>query len=135
MCSLCKMIPNSHSFHKIAETTILYYYTCPAQAIFYDDVKSIMDHYVSVLNDMPKKEWVWIFDSTGFTFVHAMQVNVAIEIAKLITQFSTHLKKIIVIHPTMYVTLTHTLVLPFLNSKIKDIIEIDYTSTVEQLIL
>jgi hypothetical protein len=109
---------------------IIYYYTCPSQAILYYDVTGIVDHYDGVLSEMPEnKEWVWIFDSDGFAFRHAMQTNVAIELAKLISnKFSKNLKKIIIINPTFYITITHKMIMPFLNNKVRDIIEINYES-------
>jgi hypothetical protein len=108
---------------------IIYYYTCPAQAIMYYDVKGIIDHYNGVLSEIPEnKEWIWIFDSKGFGFTHAIQTNVAIELSHLITKFSKNLKKIIIINPTFYITITHKIIMPFLNQKVKDIIEINYES-------
>jgi hypothetical protein len=59
-----------------------------------------------------------------------MQTRVAIELAKLISsKFSKNLKKIIIINPTFYITLTHKMIIPFLNSKVRDIIEINYETT------
>lgn len=128
-CPICTVWPYSHSLIKMAEKNeIFYYYTCPSQATMYNDVKGILSHYDGVLSEIPEnKEWVWIFDSVGFGFTHAMQFNVAIELSQLIsTKFSKNLKKIIIINPTYYITITHTIVMPFLNQKLKDIIEIDY---------
>lgn len=132
ICPLCQLIPSSHSLKKVAERKgIIYYYTCPAQATLYYDVIGIINHYDGVLSEMQSdKEWVWIFDSLGFGLNHAMQTNVAIELTKLIsTKFSKNLKKIIIINPSFYVTITQKLIIPFLNTKIKDIIEINYVST------
>ena len=132
LCPLCKLIPSSHSLTKVLEKKeIIYYYTCPSQAILYYDVKGIVNHYDGVLSEIPEnKEWVWIFDSLGFSLTHAMQTNVAVELAQLITKkFSKNLKKIIIINPTFYITMTHKMIMPFLNNKIKDIIEINYEST------
>ena len=132
ICPLCQLVPSSHSLKKVAERKgIIYYYTCPAQATLYYDVIGIMNHYDGVLSEMQSdKEWVWIFDSLGFGLNHAMQTNVAIELTKLIsTKFSKNLKKIIIINPSFYVTITQKLIIPFLNTKIKDIIEINYVST------
>ena len=129
ICPLCQLIPSSHSLKKVAERKgIIYYYTCPAQATLYYDVIGIVNHYDGVLSEMPEnKEWVWIFDSLEFTLNHAMQTNVAKELAKLIsTKFSKNLKKIIIINPTFYTKITHTMLMPFLNNKVKDIIEINY---------
>jgi len=128
ICPLCKLQPSSHSLTKLLEKKgIMYYYTCPSQATLYYDVNGILDHYDGVLSEMPEnKEWVWIFDSLGFSLVHAIQINVAIELAKLISnKFSKNLKKIIIINPTFYITITHKMIMPFLNNKVKDIIEIN----------
>ena len=131
-CPLCKLQPFSHSLKKVLDNKgIIYYYTCPSQAILYYDVEGIINHYDGVLSEMPEnKEWVWIFDSLDFSINHAMQTNVAIAVAKLISnKFSKNLKKIIIINPTFYITLTHKIIMPFLNNKIRDIIEINYEST------
>ena len=65
-----------------------------------------------------KKEWVWIVDGEGFGFTHAMQINVAIELTKFISKFS-NLKKIIILNPTIYITMTHNILMPFLNLTIE----------------
>ena len=133
ICPLCELQPSSHSLTKVLEKNgIIYYYTCPSQAILYYDVKGIINHYDGVLSDTEgteNKEWVWIFDSLGFSIIHAMQTRVAIELAKLISnKFSKNLKKIIIINPTFYITITHKMIMPFLNDKVKDIIEINSES-------
>ena len=131
-CPLCKIMPSSHSLTKVLEKKgIIYYYTCPSQAKLYYDVKGIINHYDGVLSEMPEnKEWVWIFDSLDFSLIHATQTNVAIELAKLISnKFSKNLKKIIIINPTFYITITHKMCMAFLNNKVRDIIEINYEST------
>ena len=130
-CPLCELMPSSHSLTKLVEKKgIIYYYTCPAQALLYYDVKGIINHYDGVLSEIPKnKEWVWIFDSLDFSIIHAMQINVAIELSKLISKkFSRNLRKIIIINPTFYIELTHKMILPFLNNKLKEIIEINHDS-------
>ena len=132
VCQICKLLPSSHSLTKMTEKKgIIYYYTCPSQAILYYDVKGIISHYDGVLSEMPEnKEWVWIFDSLDFTIMHAMQTNVAIQLAKLISsKFSKNLKKIIIINPTFYIAITHKMIMPFLNNTVKDIIEINYETT------
>ena len=139
ICPVCKLLPSSHSLTQVVEKKgIIYYYTCPAPAILYYDVDGIVSHYDGVLSDMPEnKEWVWIFDSSGFSICHAMQTNVAIELAKLISnKFSKNLKKIIIINPTFYITITHKMIMPFLNNKVRDIIEINYeTKCVEEIVV
>jgi CRAL/TRIO domain len=130
-CPVCNLQPSSHSLKKVLEEKeLIYYYTCPAKATLYYDVKGIVSHYDGVLSEVPEnKEWIWIFDSQDFGFIHAIQTNVAIELAKLIsTKFSKNLKKIIIINPTFYVTITHKMIMPFLSNKIRDIIEINHES-------
>ncbi len=138
-CPLCKIMPSSHSLTKVLDKKgIIYYYTCPAKAILYYDVNGIINHYNGVLSEIPEnKEWVWIFDSLDFGFIHAIQTSVAIELAKLIsTKFSKNLKKIIIINPTFYITITHKMIMPFLNNKVRDIIEINYDiKSVEEITL
>jgi len=132
ICPLCRLVPSSHSLTKMSEKNgIIYYYTCPSQAILYYDVTGIVNHYDGVLSEMPEnKEWVWIFDSAGFTFRHARQTNVAVELAKLISnKFSKRLKKIIIINPTFYIKISHAIVMPFLNNNVRDLIEINYETT------
>jgi hypothetical protein len=131
-------MPSSHSLTKLLEKKgIIYYYTCPSQAILYYDVEGIINHYNGVLSEIPEnKEWVWIFDSLGFTLKHAMQTNVAIELAKLISnKFSKNLKKIIIINPTFYITMTHKMLMPFLSETVRNTIEINYESTTSQEII
>ena len=102
------------------------------------DVTGIVNHYDGVLSEIPEnKVWVWIFDSAGFTFTHAKQTNVAIELAKLISnKFSKNLKKIIIINPTFYIKISHAIIMPFLNNKVRDIVEINYESKcAEEIIL
>jgi hypothetical protein len=84
----------------------------------YYDAPSII-HYKGVLNEIPgTQEWVWIFDSEGFHFEHAIQTTVAIDLAQLLSTF-TNLKKIIIINPTFYVKATYHLVMSFLNAPIE----------------
>jgi hypothetical protein len=138
ICPLCKLQPSSHSLTQVLEKKgIIYYYTCPSQAILYYDVKGIINHYDGVLSEIPEnKDWVWIFDSLGFSIIHAIEINVAIELTKLITnKFSKNLKKIIIINPTFYTTITHKMIMPFLNNKLQDIIEINYESKCVEEIL
>ena len=137
-CPLCKLRPFSHSLTKLLEKKgIIYYYTCPAQAILYYDVEGIVNHYDGVLSEIPEnKEWIWIFDSLGFGLIHALQTNVAIGIAKLISnKFSKNLKKIIIINPTFYITMTHKMIMPFLNETVRNMIEINYENTTSQEII
>ena len=129
ICGLCSLDPTSHSLTNLLEKdNTIYYYTCPSKARLYFDTYSIISHYDGALSEIPKsKQWVWIFDGDGFSFKHFLQIDVAIELAKLITKkFSDNLKKIIIINPTFYISSVHNIIKPFLNKKILSIIEINY---------
>lgn len=125
ICPLCTIDPLNHSLVKLKETdkTIIFY-SCPSQAKLYFDSEGIIHHYDGVLSEIPKnKKWIWIFDSNGFNLNHFMQINVGIQLAKLITnKFSNNLLNIIIINPTIYVSLTHNALKPFLNEKINQLI-------------
>lgn len=124
-CPLCAVDPSSHSLTKMEKNGLVYFYTCPAKATMYD-VKSILAHYNGVLSEIPDKEWIWIVDGEGFGVTHAMQTTVAIELTNLIsTKFSKNLKQIKIINPTFYITMMHTILMPFLNQKLRDIIELN----------
>ncbi len=116
-CPICAVNPSSHSLIKMGEKNgIVYYYTCPAKATMYD-AKSIINHYDGVLSEV-KKKWIWIVDGEGFGLTHAMQINVAIELAKFISKCN-NLNKIIIINPTIYITMMHKIVMPFVNINIE----------------
>ena len=128
-CPFCALDPLSHSLMEITESNnTLYYYTCPSKAKLYFDVKSILNHYDGVLSEIPEnKQWVWVFDSTDFNMKHFLQISVGIELAKLIsTKFSNNLQKIIIINPNMYILYVYRLVKPFLNKKLRSVIEMNY---------
>jgi len=131
VCPICNIMPTSHSLQKIERNGKLYIYTCPSKAVFYNDVKGILHHYQGVLSEIPEdQEWIWIFDGKDFGLMHAMNTSVAIELARLISTYH-NLKKIIIIHPTIYITMTHKLVMPFLG-KINDLIE--FNDSIEDII-
>ena len=128
-CPICSINPQAHSLMEVMEKeNTLYYYTCPSKADLYFDATSIINHYSGVLSEIPEnKQWVWVFDSSDFGLKHFLQMQVAIELAKLISlKFSKHLKRIIIINPSLYVSSTYNIIRPFLNEKIKSIIEINY---------
>lgn len=138
ICGLCSLNPSSHSLTKLSEKDdTLYYYTCPSNAILYFDTTGIINHYNGVLSEIPKnKKWVWIFDSNGFNLKHFLQIDVAVELAKLISKnFSDNLKKIIIINSTIYISSIYNIIKPFLNKKILSIIEINNDITTANDIL
>lgn len=130
-CPLCSINPQCHSLKKILEKEdTVYYYTCPSQAILYYDVEGIIKHYDGMLGEIPEnKKWVWIFDSSDFGLKHFLQTSVAIELAKLISnKFSSQLKKIIIINPTLYISITHKMILPFLSSHVREMIFMNHAA-------
>jgi hypothetical protein len=128
-CPFCALDPLSHSLMEITEyNNTIYYYTCPSKAKLYFDAKSILNHYDGVLSEIPEnKQWVWIFDSADFNMKHFLQIEVGIELAKLISsKFSGNLQKIIIINPNIYISSVYRLVHPFMNEKLRSIMELNY---------
>jgi hypothetical protein len=124
-CKICEDDPSSHSLKNIGTiNNITYYYTCPAEATKYNDVVGITEHYDGVLSENTNR-WRWIFDCNKFTSKHLLEINVGIELAKLISsKFSSSLDSIIIINPTWHILVVMRLVNPFLNSHMKSIIKI-----------
>jgi len=125
VCPLCRIDPLNHSLLKIKETdTTVTFYSCPSKAKLYFDCEGIINHYTGVLSEInPNKKWIWIFDSAGFNFNHFMQIEVGIQLAKLITtKFSSNLVKILIINPTIYISWTYNIIRPFLSKKVNEIV-------------
>lgn len=124
-CKICEDDPTSHSLKNMGVIdNITYYYTCPAKATKYYDTEGIIDHYDGVLSEN-KNKWTWVFDCEGFNTKHLLEINVGIQLAKLITnKFSHNLDKIIIINQTWHVKVVLDLLKPFMNKHMKSIITI-----------
>jgi hypothetical protein len=124
-CKICDNDPSSHSLKNIGTIdSITYYYTCPAKATKYNDVVGITEHYDGVLSENTNR-WIWVFDCNKFSAKHLLEINVGIQLAKLIsTKFSSTLDSIIIINPTWHILVVMRIVNPFLNSHMKSIIKI-----------
>jgi hypothetical protein len=132
ICKICQSEPNSHSFSKIKdEDNISVFYTCPAKSIKHDDHDGIMQHYTGMMDEHGDKPWIWIFDSIDFSIKHAMEIKIAISLAKLINYYSKNLKKIVILNPTWHIHVTLKLVLPFLSNDVKKLIKIDEKNSYE----
>lgn len=125
VCNICENDPSSHSLKNMGTiNNITYYYTCPAKATKYNDTDGIIEHYDGVLSEN-NNQWVWIFDGEDFSMKHLLEINVGIQLAKLITnKFSHNLINIIIINPTWHIKIVMDLVYPFLNNHMKSIIQI-----------
>jgi hypothetical protein len=120
-CPVCARDPTSHSLKQLSPGV---FYTKPAEATKYWDKDGILEHYGGVLG-AHEGAWKWIFDSEGFSMKHMFEVDVAIGIARLITQkYSTHLTEIQIINPSWVVTMTLHIVRPFLSKRVLDLIQV-----------
>ncbi len=126
-CPICAEDPTSHSLHKLLETDDhVYFYTCPGKATKYADRNGILAHYDGVLREKGDKPWTWIFDCEGFEMKHALEVSLAIDMARLISDsHGNSLAKICVINPTWHVHITVNVIWPFLSRHIRSIIVFD----------
>jgi len=122
VCPICEANPGAHSLTKLYERENLdYYYTCPAKATRYNDTNGIIAHYEGVLREI-NKPWVWVFDSTGFNLEHSLCVDIGIQLSSILSK-NVYLYKIMVIHPTIYVSVIYNVLYPFLGERLRDMIE------------
>lgn len=119
-CPTCKTEPGSHSLKRLAdENETAIFYTCPAEATKYWDLSGILEHYDGTLGEH-KGSWVWVFDAKGFSWSHALQFDVAMGIARLITEkYSGTLEAIRIVNPTPLINFVRRLIWPVLNKKLK----------------
>lgn len=125
-CPICTKYPNSHSFKFLCEyKSNIIMYTCPEQAIRYDDHDGIMLHYKGVLENIKDNKWIWFFDARNFSSKHYLQFNISIDLAKLISnpEYSNNLQYIIIYQPSWHLDLTLNLIYPFLSEKMKTLIK------------
>jgi hypothetical protein len=115
-----------YSFKIIGEhENVRVFYTCPAEAIKYDDTEGILSHYDTLLALQHPNPWIWIFSSQGFTMKHSLEIRTGIELTKLISEkYASSLQKLIVIHPTWYIRIMFNIIRPFMSEKLKNVIEI-----------
>ena len=121
-CPLCEIDPSSHSFKIIKSyPTKNVYYTCPAESMNKDTDK-IIAHYEGMIQSNGNKEWYWVLDCKDFGIEHALQINTIIQLAKLITKYSTNLQKIIVINTNTFLYTALKIATPFLSEKVNNLI-------------
>lgn len=127
-CKICKELPNAHSFDIFCygidirekdedKKKITVFYTRVANAIRYDDMKGILEHYTNLLKLEKPTKWIWIFDCNGFEWKHSIQIKTAIGIAKLINEFG-NVHRIIVINSNFLINTLFAGLKAFLNNDI-----------------
>ena len=122
VCPICAIHPNAHSLTQYDRV----YYTCPSKAIRCGDTIGIINHYEGVLGEI-NEPWTWVFDGDGFNLEHSMQIDLGIKLAGVISKYSEHLEKIIITNTNIYVSGIYTVLYPFMNDKMKRIIEFNTT--------
>jgi len=126
-CPVCANDPTSHSLRRLEnlENGTVVMYTKPADASRYWDRDGILFHYDNVLSQI-SGDWIWIFDADGFSAKHMFEIDVAISLARLIsTKYSERLRKIIITNPSPIVELVIIIVKPFLNKRMRLLIDKD----------
>ena len=120
MCIICDQDPGSHSFEFYGKTNegINMYYTCPANATRYWDTEGILNHYTEVLEQNNNNKWIWIFDSQGFDVKHSLEIETAIGIIKILSQYDNSLYQIQIVNANVLIKTFYTLIYPFLSTNI-----------------
>lgn len=131
ICPICQIDPTAHSFQQMSVKNdfVNLFYTCSSKATQYFDHAGVLNHIDLLLLENGDKLWVWVFDCTGFTIAHAMEINLGLAISKLITQkYGQNLLKIWIIHPTWTIQFMINAIWPFLTDELKRKIKVtDYT--------
>ena len=133
-CETCNKDPTAHSFYKTHEINgITVFYTCPAKATKYMDREGILAHVDAVLANHNGKPWKWVFDSEGFGMAHALEMQMAIALGKLLTdKYGDNLQQIEIINPTWHIHMTLYMIWPFLNAELASMIVISETNADEE---
>ena len=141
ICYKCYLNPNAHSFKILSgnekknifnkyinnlidvdDKTIIFY-TCPSDAIEYNDSDGILLHYENMLKKNGNKDWIWIFNCNNLDIKHSLEFNTAKRIAQLVsTKYMHNIKKIYVINSNYVINIILNFVWPFLNDKLKNLI-------------
>ena len=118
ICWICDREPESHSFSKIGyHLDCNIFYSCPAKATKYYDRDGILGHYDATLAYNGDNPWIWIFDCSGFSLKHAMEISVATGLAKLLEEkYSKNLEKIYIINSNWWINISINVVWPFLST-------------------
>ena len=127
LCPDCDIDNKNHSFVQLwRENDIHVFYSCPGNAIKYNDTSGILLHFTNVLSYYKCSDtyWKWIFDFKGFEIKHMLEISTAIGIAKLINNYSNYLLEIKIINTNIFTYSMLRIVKPFLNDGVKNKIEI-----------
>ena len=114
-CEKCVNKPNAHSFNLIgmsannnesseASVVTAVFYTKIANAIDYDDVNGILEHYRKLLQLINQKDWIWIFDCNDLEIKHCFEITTSIGINKILKENGKN-KKIFIINSNAFLTI------------------------------
>ena len=119
ICPLCEKDPTNHSFSKIRVMDgIAIFYTCPAKAKSIENTDIIL-HYDITLRQNAQQPWIWIFDCQDYPLL--LDIQLFIDLVKLICEkYASHLEKIIIIHPTIFIRIFLNIVFLFLSTEVKN---------------
>ena len=124
ICPMCAIDPTSHSLTKVRDVNgTAIYYTSPAKATSLER-EGVLKHYDLVLgqNTMP---WIWIFDCKDYPLTHALDMQTAIEMAKLInSKYADKLEKIVIINSTSFIWVIIKGLSLFVNEKFREKIHV-----------
>jgi len=127
-CEICKKVPNSHSFYKLAEEqnrAVFYSHdatsTDRTPELVLAHIRGELEHH----HQTSTKRWVWIFNSKDFqTEFDINQLGFTNGMIQLIKTYQSTLDAIIIIHPTFFLEMVISIVKPFLDDDLAQLIKI-----------
>ena len=132
-CDKCYKNLGTHSIRIIKDGEIPILYTKIAEAREYSDMTGILQHYRNLLRLLGDKEWIWFFDCDNLEMKHCFEIGTSRGIIDLIRENGKN-KKIYVINSNMFLTIILDSCKLFLDSSIRDRMEIFSKSEYKQFI-
>jgi hypothetical protein len=138
MCEKCQENPKSHTFVPLGTSTdgVAYYYTNPGLSQIKSSAPDFMVYYKKHLDQARIGQWIWIFDCGQMQLADYASFSFVRELNRIfLDEHSEVLKKILVIHPNIWVKMTIGLLHRFFKNPLLPKIRILESASLANLIL
>ena len=113
------LIRNHILFLKLQQKATFRCSTRVHQATKYYDKESVEIHCREKLQEKgDTNKWIFIFDGTGYTLRHAMEIGVSLSFLRVVKEHADTLLEIRILNTSSYVSTMLTIMKPFIPHKI-----------------